>query len=64
MDVQKAGSPGFDRQRHFNEVDCADGRAIVGIFDQLLGNLEADIGLGLLGRAADMGRQDDIGQVR
>ena len=51
------------RQLHLREIHRADGRADVGIVDQLARDLVADALLRLLGRAADMRRQDDVGQA-
>ena len=42
------------RQGHFWEVDRAGGSTVVGVFNQLLGNFKADVGLGFLGGTTDM----------
>mgnify|MGYP002809366594 CR=1 FL=1 len=47
-------------QCHLREVNCADTGAVVTIHDHLLGHLYANIFLGFLSRAADMGGQNHI----
>src|SRR6266700_2376272 len=63
VNVDEAGAGGAGRHLHLREIDRAEGRADIGIVDQLARDLTADAVLRLLGRAADMGGEDDVGQA-
>src|SRR6266700_4651237 len=63
VNVDEAGSRRPGRQLHLREIDRAEGGADIGIVDQLARDLAADAVLGLLGRAAEMRREDHIGQA-
>src|SRR5260221_5629981 len=60
LHLDEARAAGALRQLNLPEVDRADGPADVGQIDQLARDLGADALLRLLGRAADMRRQDDV----
>ncbi len=63
MDVQKAGNSLLHGQRHLDEVNGADRRAVVGVGHQFVGDCRADSGLRLFGRASDVWCEDDICQA-
>src|SRR5690554_3246589 len=63
MDVQQAVLVRVGRQGDLGEVDRGDGGAVVGVGHQLLGDLDADVLLGLQGGAADVRGEDDVVQA-
>ena len=60
MDMQKAMLAGMFGERHFGEIDGADGGAVVAVSDQLLSDLQTDILLSFFRTAADVRSEQDI----
>src|SRR5580704_1886470 len=63
LDLDEPGPKRPDRQLHLGEIDGAHRRAAVAVLDQLARDFDADALLRLLGRTADMRRQNDIVQA-
>ena len=60
VDMQQTVHVRVRRQGHLREVHRAQGGAVVGVADQLLGHFGADVFLGFVGGAADVRRQDHV----
>lgn len=60
VDVQVAVDVALHREGHLGEVDCGQGRSVVGVLDQLVRNLDSDVLLRFLGGCADVRSEDDV----
>src|ERR1700733_1604443 len=60
MRVQEAMLARMLRQRDFGKIDRGWGGAVIAVFYELFGDFDADVLLGFLGAATDVGSEDYV----